>query len=583
MKKNNHRSHGVRRGSQIAPFRGAWMGLLIVLSLSSCQEAEWNDYYKEQNSSKTLMEIIDSNPQTTQFAAALRQNGLDKLLSSSQTFTVFAPDNQAMNGYASATDDQNRFFYNHICRYIYTPGDVQKLDPENQPLRIKMLNGKYQNLDITTGSLLFGNLAKVTHTETATNGALNIINSRAPFYNNIYEEIKKKDRTDSIANYLQAMDEYTFLPGQSTIIGTNDKGETIYDSVFQFRNKWMETYGDIHLEDSVYSIIVPSNTAWTKHYNKVKPYYRTFGEGTTTISGIQVKGTYSVGDATSDSLCDLHTRETITHDLVFRHTQNIDNPDGDSLISTSGNIFHNPRQLFQDTEERGVSNGRFFLTNELKHTPQESWHKEIKIEAEASQNYAQQYCSSTYASSVLNYPQFAGQISDNSFLIANPSALSFQKNTLRFQIPNTIASKYNIYIVTVPGSAVDTTLINHPETLRGTKLQFYLTYVHENGTLSRDAVITTPVDFNGTQTPTPIDSKKPAFITDAVNVNRMLVAKNFQFPYANCVTQANGVNDLETMVAAYLQVECNVTSATDLNKYEKVMRIDCVILEPVED
>ena len=29
--------------------------------------------------------------------------------------------------------------------------------------------------------------------------------------------------------------------------------------------------------------------------------------------------------------------------------------------------------------------------------------------------------------------------------------------------------------------------------------------------------------------------------------------------------------------------ECNVTSAADLKEYEKVMRIDCVILEPVED
>lgn len=555
----------------------------MLLSLASCQEAEWNDYYQEQGANKTLMELIDSNPQTSQFAAALRQGGLDKLLSSSQTFTVFAPDNDAMSGYVPDGDDESKFFYNHICRYIYSYGDVEQLDPVNQPLRIKMLNGKYQNLDIATGRLTFGNMANVVETESATNGALNIINARVPFYNNIYEEIKKKDRTDSISNYLQAMDEYTFLPQKSTVIGTNDMGETVYDSVFQFRNKWMESYGDIHLEDSVYSMIVPSNEAWTKQYDKVKPYFRAFGEGSTSISGIQVKGTFNIGDATCDSLCDAHTRETITHDLVFRHTQDVDNPVGDSLVSSSGNVFHEPKQLFEGSVERGVSNGRFFLADELKFSPEESWHKEIRVEAENSQNYAQQYCSSTYASSVLNYPQFAGQISENSFLIANPSALSFQKNTLRFQIPNTLASKYNIYIVTVPASAVDTTLIKRPESLRGTKLQFYLTYVHENGTLSRDAVIATPVDFNGTQTPTPIDTKKPAFITDAVNVDRLLVARNFKFPYANFISSASGADNLETVVAAFLQVECNVTSAADLKEYEKVMRIDCIILEPVED
>ncbi|MDO5447300.1 MAG: fasciclin domain-containing protein, partial [Prevotellaceae bacterium] len=544
----------------------------LCIGLFSCQESEWDSYYKEQGNGVTLLEQINQNPQLSKFSAAIHRNGLDELLASSQTLTVFAPDDNAMGGYVEGDEEKSKFVMNHICRYVYSQGDIEKLPEENRPLRMKMLNGKYQNLESNSGKLQFAGIASVMNTQNVKNGVLNIIDTRVPFFNNIYEEIKQKNATDSIANYLQKMDEYTFQPQKSTVIGTNDVGETVYDSVFYFQNKWMNAFGDIHLEDSVYSMIVPSNKAWTNHYNKVKPYFRTFGEGSTTISGIQVKGTFNIADETSDSLCDAHTKETITHDLVFRHQQNVDSPAGDSLVSSSGNIFYNPRQLFAGTEERGVSNGRFFFTDSLNHSPQESWHKEIRVEAENSQNYAQQYCSSTYSSSVLNYPQFAGKISENSFLIANPSALSFQKNTVRFQIPNTLAGAYNIYIVTVPASAVDTTLIAKPEELRSTKVQFYLTYVHEDGKLSRDAVISTPSDYNGTQTPTPIDSSKPAFITDAVNVNKMLVAKNFKFPYANFTSSPFNTADFQDIVAAYLQVECNVTSAADLNKYEKVMR-----------
>lgn len=271
------------------------------------------------------------------------------------------------------------------------------------------------------------------------------------FYRNLYEEIKAGNRTTKISEYLRTMDQYTFLPERSTVIGVNDKGETLYDSVFNYRNDWMTRYGDIYKEDSVYTMLVPSDEAWNKQYEKVKSYYRTVGEGTADVSKIKVSGKFAVGDEQSDSLTDAHTKQAILQDLVFRKKIDVEHPDGDSIVSTSANVFHAPQYLFAGAEKRDVSNGLMFVADELKFDPTENWHNEIRVEAENSSNYLTQYCGSTSSRSVENFPQFARQVSENRFLYVTPPSLSFQKNTVRFGLPNTLSGTYNIYVVTLPG------------------------------------------------------------------------------------------------------------------------------------
>lgn len=551
-----------------------------TVGVLGCQDRAWDDYYTAGGQgTKSLMQLIDERPELSRFAQIVRDNDMDDLLASSQTFTVFAPDNKAMEHLNLEDNALEQFLYNHVCRYIYTQGDV--IDTEDGILRVKMLNGKYQNLIREGGNLTFGNNAVVKDVSGGANGVLNTIDRAVPFYRNLYEELKDGNQTDSICDYLKKMDEYTFLPEESTILGVDDEGRTLYDSVFYFQNDWMRFYGDLYKEDSVYTVLAPSDVAWKKQYAKVRPYYRTFGEGQVKVSGIRVTGSFELDTPLADSLCEAHTRQAMLQDIVFRKNLDVVHPDGDSIVSTSGNVFHSPQFLFEGAERREVSNGQMYVTDELKFDPTESWHNEIRVEAENSSNYATQYCGAVSSRSVENYPQFANKVSKDRFLYITPPALSFQKNTVRFRLPNTLAGKYNIYLVTLPASAVDTACVNDPNKMRSTKLKFYLTYVHEDGTLKEDVAISTPSEYGGTQNPTPIDKASPAFITDAHDVNKMLVAKEFKFPYANYTSSPFSDASTEQITTAYLRVECAVTSSADLAIYEKYLRIDCVILEPV--
>lgn len=560
------------------------VGCAATAAFTACQEHEWDNYYSPaSDADMTLMQAIDNNASLSSFAQVVRQLGLDTLLASSQSLTVFAPDNDAMAAVSAGGASLTEFLYNHICRYTHTLGDVAQAD--DGILRIKMLNGKYQNLTNDAGRMLFGNRATVTATQGAGNGVLFTISDVVPFYNNIYEEIKRTDGgTTQLAEYLKSFDQYAFNPDKSTVLGVNERDETVYDSVFNFRNDWMRHYGDIYLEDSVYTMLVPTDAAWQKQYDKIASYFRTYGEGTlrNPASGLNLTGTFATADEKSDSVTHAHTVEMLTHDLVFRKSIDVDNAPGDSIISTSGHVFHSPARLFANAQKRGVSNGQFYVTDELLFDPKESWHEEIRVEAEDAANYATQYVGSTLSASVAAYPQFSGTVSEDGFLIINPTQLSFQRTTVRFRLPCTLAAAYNIYLVTVPASAVDTTLVNS-ESLRSTRLRFYLRYVHEDGNLKEDAVIATPTDFAGGQTPTPIDATKPAFITDARRVNKMLIARNFRFPFANYSTSAFKPSSEDVPTTAFLRVESDVTNAAALAEFEKTMRIDCIILEPVSD
>ena len=63
----------------------------------------------------------------------------------------------------------------------------------------------------------------------------------------------------------------------------------------------------------------------------------------------------------------------------------------------------------------------------------------------------------------------------------------------------------------------------------------------------------------------------------------MLIARNFRFPFANYTASAFQSSSVDMPVTAYLRVESDVTTAAALTEFEKTMRIDCIILEPVTE
>ena len=99
----------------------------LAFSAVSCTE-EWDAHYTGQQAGRSelnLYEFIKSQPDLSTFAQMLHVSGYDSILSKPQTFTVWAPSDEALAG-LDASDPvlDMEVVKNHITRFSYTTSGV---------------------------------------------------------------------------------------------------------------------------------------------------------------------------------------------------------------------------------------------------------------------------------------------------------------------------------------------------------------------------------------------------------------------------------------------------------------------------
>ena len=533
-----------------------WPVLCAAAFAVGCQDNAWDDHYGLASTTETrnLMQVLEGMPEYSAFCGMLKAQGLDSLLSGDQTFTVWAPDNAAMSGYVAGPDTKTQFIENHISRYLYGMVDLA----DTSSVRVKMLNGKSQAYAYEDGRFTFAGVPVGAEDIVAGNGLIHTLSAIAPFYYNIYEYVcQGGNETDSLAAFLTSFDEYTFNEERSTAIGKNDEGRVVYDSVFDFENDWLRRYGFLHSEDSVYSMVVPTNEGWREARGRMASYFRTFGETLkdTVTSLIIPDRQYAVGTALADSLGEAWLRQAICMDLVFRKNVDFSAVPGDSLASTSGNVFHHPSYLLEGATEVSASNGTMWKTDVIRHKPEESWLQPIVVEAEQTSGRESNYAviSTRSASGTV----FRDSVSEQRYIeVAAVSENPRQQPVVQFTIPNTLAATYDVYCVFAPacaymdGVAADSTKVN-----------FYLNYVHEDGRMYEDEVIEASAPTHGS------------------TMTKMYVGR-VTFPYANWSASPFAGEETQDDDCVKLRVQANV-ARNETTKFTRTMRIDCLIFEPV--
>lgn len=570
---------------------------LVMLAFASCQDAAWDDHYNVSGSDATrsLLQELQNRSEFSDFVTLLKQTGGDSILAYDQTFTVFAPTNEALAGMKANGSMLTEVVKNHVARYLYGPSDLV----DTTYMRIKMLNGKYQELTLDAGKMLFAGIEVDRNPLLATNGIIYPLTTRAAYYDNLWELISNNvGLYDSLYSYIAQFNDTT--TAKSLIeVGENSRGQKLY-----YHNRWMKKYGSIHLEDSLYTAFLPTNAGWAKAYGEISPYFRTFGsmvEDKTPTSSFNYRRSYETDTPLSDSLQAAHTRETIARDLLFRRRPDFIAPAGDTLTTTAGDTYHHPAYLIEGLDPRTASNGRYYSVDKLPHHPSELFLKEIKVEAEKSTG--REFLYSTLTNRSAAEGNLRDSVSNMNFLeVVNTSTNNLTPPQVVFNIPNVLAAKYNIYAVFVPAQAFDTLAVGYqqPDTIicrrdtvinrihyqagdqaviqhpyydaDSTKVCFYLSYVHEqpnaNGyNMYRDNKIEKDPDTG------------EFFITKGYEPTKFLVARNFQFPYANYTGSAFSDKDAQT-INTKICVSTNLTNA-DKQTMGYVMRIDYLLLEPV--
>lgn len=502
--------------------RTAYYLLCTTAFLYSCSQSirEHYDYNYDIVVTESLWEQIQANDSLTNFAALLEQAGYDKLLNSSQMYTVWAPlDNSYSLDSMHQSAMVREFLNNHVSRAALS---VPSSSDSSFKLEVKVLNGKVISFfDDNTRSVVFGNRPLVRSNIKAKNGVLHLIENKANFFDNIWEYLDKDTTLSLLADYYHSFDT-TVFDAEASIEGGVVNGQIYYmDSVIYNRNILFSYFGEINNENKQFLFLAPTNEAWNEAYDRIKEYYN-----------------YGLIE-NADQIQDAQTKLSLVMNSVF--DLNLNQSLSDSVISTIGTVFRQPDSLFMESEKLTMSNGLIYKTNKLQIKPTESWFKTIVVEAENTFGREGLYCSieNRVASNSTE------QVSNGRFVEITP--LSTTNPTMILTIPGTLSATYDVYCVFVPEKVLNPNV----KMALPTKARFQLSYVNAKG-------ISTSLNLAGVT-------------TDPTKLDTILLRKNFSFPVANFAQDPN----------VQLKIINNVSNK-ETALYTRRMLVDCVFFKPVE-
>lgn len=507
--------------------------VIAVVLFSSCKD-EWNDHFDSEHnkSDKSLLELIDATPELSVFAQAIRIAGADPLLASDQTYTVWAPDNAALAGLN--LDDVtavSRMVNNHIARFS---------NPTSQTGAVSMINGKtmrFSEADNFNGAHIdIPNIA-------AANGLLHILSQQIPYLYNIRELIDADGRFSSLSEFIARFDEKIY----------DDALSTTYDSVFVDYNPLLENakygIGDISDEDSLFTMIIPSDEVWQYEMERVMPAFQA----------------YNTDQNVADSIQQVQTAQAILGGLTFR---GIIDEQADSLVSVTGQVIKPVSEYLSGYERVEASNGIIYIaSSSLNANDTCVWNHIITTEAEEMDSRVAVSGTNCYIRNT-DMNSLVQGVSADSYLEASSGNVD---GGVTFDVPNILATKYDVFV-----DFVNPVVDGENLATEKTKCVFRLIYRGANGRNStmnvNTAVVITGVDAEGNRLPGIISVK-------AISGISIPVSDFYDGLWLS--DEKNSAADVKSTTTFQVSTRVNATDAR--NGYVRKFRVDKIRFVPVTE
>lgn len=559
---------------------GLFSLLLTSLFLTSCKE--WDEHYDagtavEGSATATIWENIAANANLSQFAALMQKAGYDELLKSTQTLTVWAPLNGTFD-YEALMNESNEtllkeFVRNHIARNNYPASGLVE-----QP--IVMLNQK-QLLFEGNGNYTMDGIAVAQPNVASLNGVLHTINGKLQFRSNILESLNNKEfPIDSISDYIHSYDVLRLNEQKSTAGPVVDGQLTYLDSVFDEYNQLCSYYAFINREDSNYSMVVPTNEAWTKAMNYIRKCYnyvdfayydKPSSKGTNqtqehvTLSPEPAYWTDSISHAVL--MRGLFFNNNIYDNKKLKKWANGEQEPIDSLTTTWYDyIFtEDATTMMQHTTPVKKSNGVLFITDDSLYLhPWVLWNPMINIEAEYGGYLASVENGSESISRVTSAtqnPNVPGRVSNQGYLTVSPQS-NMSNVEMNFYLSGVRSTTYVIYAVFVPANITNRFILD--EDIKPNQVQVQVGMNNANGTLPARPTTLSRTIQNEDGTTTTVNN----FTNDPSKVDTVCFGE-VTFPI--CYYATNG--------SPYIRILSNVRAGQN---FDRTVRIDRLFLLPKE-
>ena len=542
---------------------------LCIAALTAC--SDWDDHYEADSSildtqQATLWENIQKNGNLSEFRTLLQKVGYDEVLNATQTYTVWAPADGTYDYSTLSAMSNDRllkeFVQNHIARNNYPiSGAVnERIYTLNEKLMLFGGNGNYtiQNVGIANPNMA------------SRNGVIHLLNGKIPFMGNIYEALNNDDYAlDSIANFFHSYD-VKKLNEQKSVQGPMLNGQITYlDSVFDEHNDLFSRYfAYINREDSNYTMIMPTNVAWSKAKATVEKFFTyvpsfEFMEDTSPNDAkkttIEIKDTQFLKDSIVNYMLtsSLFYNNNLYDNRKLNNLQTGQRLNCDSLYGTLYTKVYSEdaAALFENAQRVDKSNGAIWITDTMQIHPWTIWNPEIRVEGEAYQTLASTVNVASdpqriYVAPGTKNPEVAGHVSNDYYVEAQPASSSTNPGVV-FYLPEVRSTTYCVYVVLVPANITSSIIEAKPN-----KFNVSMGYADNRGkNQDRDRSW----------------CLESAYVSDSSRVDTIYLG-DFTFPVAYA-----GTGDYYP----YLRINSAVTSR-ERTLYDRTLRVDCVILRPKE-
>lgn len=250
-------------------FTGAFF--LATLFFASCKKWDNHIAAHDPKVNETLLQQIARHENLSVFLDYLKRTGLDELLNSSKTYTVWAPDNAAMAGIPAGIVGNNEELKKYLSNFIADQLFFTRNAADT--LRVPMLNGKrvYFYNDKLDDVLI------TTKDISVKNGVLHIVNAVVAPLPNIWEYLESTKSTYAQNAFISSLSYLRQDPALAEVEGIDPlTGETVYvpGTGMVISNRYKDGVFDLANEDSVYTYFILANNAYSSEKNRLAPYFK---------------------------------------------------------------------------------------------------------------------------------------------------------------------------------------------------------------------------------------------------------------------------------------------------------------------
>jgi len=238
--------------------------LVVCLALNGCSDSlDEHTTVTDSKLQKSLAQRIAEESELSEFNALLEESGFDEILNSSKSFTVWAPDNQAMSNVPSEVladpEQVKRFVSNHIALTSFSTDMVK------DTLRVQMLSEKYEDFLSDTS---IGGAGISLADQYASNGIYHIISSDLAPQFNIWEYIVANPGDYDQNEFIESLNDFDLFNVEQGI-GESEEMEETEDTLHA--NELLRTY-DLRDEQKRYTYFVMADEGYGLEKDKLVPY-----------------------------------------------------------------------------------------------------------------------------------------------------------------------------------------------------------------------------------------------------------------------------------------------------------------------